>query len=374
MRLAILVAALAVAINLNSVDGFVTQRRQTFQSWTTAIRSSMEEYERQMQAASMGGSGVASSSLPQQQQQHTSPAAAAPASPAAASSSGGGSASSAASAMETLAASQTADVQRIAAAIGPDLVSNADASWTSETVDGNAATIDGRDAPGANGNISWLADTHVAGRLASLTIFNGPLTDVPHLLSQVSITGDGRLRLTLDFRPRAYGAYETRRADGSYPGPDELGREAFTYSGNRKDFDTKFGTPEVSAFVEGIASSLQDADAYSSQPPTDLDQMVHGPLYLDVVCPLTEANIQTIASARSQAVDYWLSWCMDRSHQHRPGAPINAQYVYDEKFRINAYQALLENYETMFGSAADAQKLAAADSGPLGEAYVGGGS
>ena len=296
----------------------------------------------------------------------------APPSPStAATSSGSGASSSTASAIDTLAASQTADVERIAAAIGSDLVSNAEASWTSETVGGNAATIDGREAPGSNGNVAWLASTVVESKLVSLTIFNGPLTDVPHLLSQVSITSDDQLRFTLDFRPRAYGAYEKRNADGTHPGPDELGREAFTYSGNRKDFDTKFGTPEVSAFVAGIASSLEDANAYSLQP-TELDQLIRGPLYLDEVCPLTEANLQTIAAARSQAADFWLSWCMDSSHEHRPGAPINSQYVYDEKFRINAYQALLENYKTMFG--ADGQKLAAADSGPLGEAYVGGGS
>lgn len=37
-----------------------------------------------------------------------------------------------------------------------------------------------------------------------------------------------------------------------------------------------------------------------------------------------------------------------------------------------AYQALLEDYKSMFGE--DGVKLAAAESGPLDEAYVGGGS
>ena len=39
---------------------------------------------------------------------------------------------------------------------------------------------------------------------------------------------------------------------------------------------------------------------------------------------------------------------------------------------VTAYQALLEDYKAMFGE--DGVKLAAAESGPLDEAYVGGGS
>ena len=363
---------------------------------TTAIASSMDEYERQL-AAAYGSAAPqpAAPAVPQQQdptqsfgappppaQSFGAPpapqsydalpvappqqpvAAAAPAAPVAASAAAGG--------FDAFIAAQAADVDAIAATIGPDLVSNPEASWSGEQIAGCVATIDGREAPGANGNVAWLANTQVTGKLASLTIFNGPLTDVPHLLSQVSVTDDGKLRFTLDFRPRAYGAYEMRKPDGSYPGPDELGREAFTFSGNRNEFDTKFGTPEVTAFVAGIASSLQDAVPTSLQPG-EVDQLIRGPLYLDETCAMTDANMQIIANARSQAAQYWLSWCMDDSHAHRPGAPINAQYVYDEKFRINSYQALREDYSNMFG-ATDGAKLAAADSGPLGEAYVGGGS
>ncbi|KAL3904132.1 MAG: hypothetical protein SGARI_005059, partial [Bacillariaceae sp.] len=238
----------------------------------------MDEYEKQMQAAvtqppkqeSAQSSSVVSPA-PAPVVTAAAPTASTPvAAPASASSGGGGS-------FSTLVEAQTADVHRIAAAIGPDLVSKDDACWTSadaHTVAGNPATIDGREAPGANGNVAWLANTEVQDKLASLTIFNGPLTDVPHLLSQVSVTSDGsKLRFTLDFRPRAYGAYEKRNADGTYPGPDELGREAFTYSGNRKDFDTKFGNPEVSGFVAGIPASLEAANAYSLQP-TEIDQLI----------------------------------------------------------------------------------------------------
>lgn len=61
--------------------------------------------------------------------------------------------------------------------------------------------------------------------MSSLTIFNGPLTDVPHLISRCAVSDDGSsLSFFLDFRPRAYGAYDLRDEDGNYPGPDTLVR------------------------------------------------------------------------------------------------------------------------------------------------------
>jgi len=286
---------------------------------------------------------------------------------------GGGGAASAESAIATLSTSQAASVDKIASTIGPDLELKPDLSWTAETVGGSAATLDGREAPGANGNVAWLANVNVDGTMSSLTIFNGPLTDVPHLLSRAVIVGGGRdsIRFTLDFRPRAYGAYEMRDSDGNYPGPDVLGRDAFTYSGNRNDFDGKFGNEEVVAFVEGLKGALEGG-VVNDSAPSELDSLTRGPLYIDITCPLTEGNVAAINNARSQAADYWLSWAMDGSHAHRPGAPVNSQYVYDSKYKINSYGALLEEYKELFGG--DGVKLAAAESGPLDEAYVGGGS
>jgi hypothetical protein len=81
--------------------------------------------------------------------------------------------------------------------------------------------------------VAWLSAVTVDSRLCGLQIFNGPLTDVPHIVSRAVLVNDSTIRFTLDFRPRAYGAYEMRRPDGSYPGPDELGRKSFEYSGAR---------------------------------------------------------------------------------------------------------------------------------------------
>lgn len=87
----------------------------------------------------------------------------------------------------------------------------------------------------------------------------------------------------------------------------------------------------------------------------------------------SENNVNTIILARETAANYWLGWALDPSHGHRPGAPVNSQYVYDSKYKINAYGALLDVYTGLYGQA-DGAQLAAADSGPLDEAYVGGGS
>lgn len=277
------------------------------------------------------------------------------------------------SAIADLASAQAASVDKIAAAIGPDLECKPELSWATGTVAGSAATIDGREAPGANGNVAWLANACVASKTSSLTIFNGPLTDVPHLLSRASVSSGGsHLRFTLDFRPRAYGAYELVNADGTYPGPETFGRDSFTYSGNRKEFDTKFGTDEVASFVQSLPSQLEDAVVLGGEA-NELDLLTRGPLFLDVACPLTDGNVAAIAAARTQAADYWLGWAMDQSHAHRPGAPVNSQYVYDTKYRQNAYGGLLAQYSADFGPE-DGAAFAAAESGPLDEAYVGGGS
>ena len=89
--------------------------------------------------------------------------------------------------------------------------------------------------------------------------------------------------------------------------------------------------------------------------------------------PATESNIATIVAARVTAANYWLQWAISDAYNHRPGAPINSQYVYDTKFKLRAYGALLRFYSTIFPES-DALQIASGESGPLDEAYVGGAS
>ncbi|KAG7374396.1 hypothetical protein IV203_013491 [Nitzschia inconspicua] len=273
-------------------------------------------------------------------------------------------------AIASLSSSQAATVQTIAAAI-PDLEVKPDFCWNGEAVAGSSATLDARDAPGP-ANIAWLSALSVDSKLVSLTIFNGPLTDVPHLVSRCVVINESTMRLTLDARPRSNGGWEMRREDGSYPGPDELGRQAFEFSGNRMDFEKKFGTEELKSFLSGLVSSLEGATPYIA-PASDLDKLTRGPLYTCLEMPVTDSNVAAVVAAREKMADIWLSWAKDPAHDHRPGAPVNTQYVYDTKFKQNAYGSLLEEYSALFGPQ-DGQRLAVGESGPLDEAYVGGGS
>jgi len=273
----------------------------------------------------------------------------------------------------TLDASQAVIVQSIASAI-PDLEAKNDLSWSGEPVAGSQCTLDARDAAGP-ANIAWLANVFIPGKLSSLTIFNGPLTDVPHLLSRCYLDEQkNQLELSLDFRPRAYGAYEMVDADGNYPSPEDIGRKAFEYSGARMDFFSKFATTELQSKLNDLSKSLQAATPSNIQP-SEVDLLTGSPLAISLTMPASDHNVQVVAQMRQLAAEEWLGWATDPSgtHGHRPGAPINTQYVYDAKFRQNAYLSLREYYSSVFGST-DGSELAAAESGPLDEGYVGGGS
>eukprot|EP00584_Thalassiosira_punctigera_P016655 CAMPEP_0172552688 /NCGR_PEP_ID=MMETSP1067-20121228/46894_1 /TAXON_ID=265564 ORGANISM="Thalassiosira punctigera, Strain Tpunct2005C2" /NCGR_SAMPLE_ID=MMETSP1067 /ASSEMBLY_ACC=CAM_ASM_000444 /LENGTH=411 /DNA_ID=CAMNT_0013340731 /DNA_START=79 /DNA_END=1317 /DNA_ORIENTATION=+ len=283
----------------------------------------------------------------------------------------------AASAIAALEASQTLTVANIASSI-PDLTLKPDASHSPSTSDftvaGHPVKLDASDAPGP-ANVAWLSDLCIDSTLSSLTIYNGPLSDVPHLISRCAVTDDA-LNFFLDFRPRAYGAYDLRDADGNYPGPEALGRQAFEYSGSRRDFDTKFGTEDVVDFFGDIMDKFEGAaknPGLGDEELPELEKLTRGPMAIDVTMPLSANNVETIVSAREKAASLWLEWAKDPSHAHRPGAPINSQYVYDSKYKINAYGVLLDVYVKLFGQS-EGESLAAADSGPIDEAYVGGGS
>ena len=275
----------------------------------------------------------------------------------------------------SLIASQETAVESIAAAI-PSLEVKPDLSWQSGEVIGTSpCTLDARDAPGP-ANVAWLANVQIPGLLSSLTIFNGPLTDIPHLLSRCYYNAaQNTIQLALDFQPRAYGAYETIDAHGNYPGPEELGRKAFEYSGARMDFNNKFANPNNLQTTWTELTRQLDGAVPTSIQPTELDLLTGSPMALSLTVPVTPSNVQIMIQLRQLAVETWLGWVTDPSgtNNHRPGAPINSQYVYDAKFRQNAYLALREYYTQILG-AADGASLAAAESGPLDEAYVGGGS
>jgi hypothetical protein len=192
--------------------------------------------------------------------------------------------------ISALQVSQTQIVEKIKLSI-PDLAVKPDLSVTSGefTISGNSVTLNAYDAPGP-ANVAWMSDLSIDNTMSSLTIFNGPLTNVPHLISRCVVTNNGEsLHFFLDFRPRAYGAYDLRDANGNYPGPDTLGRKSFEYSGARKEFESKFGTEDVVKFYGDIMSQLEGAvenPGLGDDRLPELEKLTRGPLALDVTMPL----------------------------------------------------------------------------------------
>ena len=277
-------------------------------------------------------------------------------------------AASAADAFEAFERGQAATVAAVLTAI-PDLGAKTDQSWLSEdkvTIAGKPALLGAYDAPGP-ANVAWISALGVESALSSLTVFNGPLTDVPHLVSRAVLTEDA-IDLLIDWRPRAYLAYETRDPEtGEFPPP--ASREAFMQGSGRKTFAEKFFTAELEAWV--ISTTFDGA--VPNVDVSSLEALSRGPLTIDVKMPLTDENIAAVVAARAHAADLWLSWALDTAHKLQPGMKVTSTYAYDTKMRANLYGAGLGTFTQLYGESEGAA-LAAADAGPLDEAYVGGAS
>ncbi|KAJ1457295.1 hypothetical protein M885DRAFT_515244 [Pelagophyceae sp. CCMP2097] len=256
-------------------------------------------------------------------------------------------------------------VAKISAAL--PIEAKADVSWLSGdgiSIGGKAATVLAYDAPGP-ANVAWLASTHVQGTLSALTIFNGPLTDVPHLALRAAIV-DGSIDLRVDWRPRAYGAYETAKADGEFPDP--ASREAFAHSGFRTKFAKAYFTDAVKERISAWAHKVDSP----TPAPRDLED-ASGPLKLALRLPLNDLNVAAVITAQQLAAEVWLEWALDSKHVLPPGMKVTSTYAYDTKLRARLYGSSLALYQGLFGTE-DGAKLAAADAGPLDEGYVGGAS
>ncbi len=118
---------------------------------------------------------------------------------------------------------------------------------------------------------------------------------------------------------------------------DTLGRKAFEYSGARKDYDTKFGTEELISLLNESVAKLEGVTTnpgLGDEGLGELEKITRGPLAVDISMPLTSANVDTIIDLREKVASMWLGWATDDSHTHKPGAPVNSQYVYDTKYKV----------------------------------------
>lgn len=87
--------------------------------------------------------------------------------------------------------------------------------------------------------------------------------------------------------------------------------------------------------------------------------------------PADDASVALCARACAEAADIWLRW-MDETPPLPAGMKVTSTYAYDTKMRAQLFGVLAGFYTGLLGD--KGRDLAAADAGPLDEAYVGGAS
>jgi len=279
--------------------------------------------------------------------------------------------------VETVIAWQPAALSKVAEALQltPKEDYAADCGYDAFSIGDAAGSITSFEGPGAP-NVAWCSGLLLKGgdtARSALTAFCGPLTDVPHLVASAGVS-DGGIDLYIDWRPRADAAYDPAFATlENYPEPTD--RNMFAQGSNRKDFAAAFYTEDAAAWRAELLA-LDGASANEPLSAAAMATLSGGPLLIDMRLPLTEAAAAAASDACAAAVDRWLGWMTSAGEMKRElaaGAKQTATYARDTKVRANHYGFLLKRYTAAYGEAVGAS-LAAADAGPLDEAYVGGAS
>ena len=244
----------------------------------------------------------------------------------------------------------------------------ADYGFDSFTLEGKPGTIKSYEGVGSP-NVAWASGLLVDGHRAGITVFCGPLTDVPHLVVSIAADDSG-IDLYIDFRTRCDAAYDPALATlEDYPDPTD--RDMFAQGSNRKDLKEAFYTEEVEAWRSGLLALGTPNPLLSAEQTATISA---SPCLVDVRLPLSAAP--AAADACTAAVDRWLGWMTSAGEMGRElpaGAKQTATYTRDTKVRANHFGFLLGRYMSAYGDALG-KDLASADAGPLDEAYVGGGS
>ena len=180
-----------------------------------------------------------------------------------------------------------------------------------------------------------------------------------------------RRHRSLDRLPATLGGGEYDGRDPE-PYPDPETREAFTESGERKDYAGAYYTEDAFAWRAALME-LGENTPLSAERRWRAPRP--GPLYLDLKLPATEEAAAAAAAACEAAIERWTGWMSGSTENGRDlpaGARQTKVYDRDTKVRQAAYGGLLAKYTARFGD--DGKGLAAADAGPMDEAYVGGAS
>lgn len=231
--------------------------------------------------------------------------------------------------------------------------------------DGSAGSVSSYELSGKAANVAWCSGLLMSGTVCrgSVTAWCGPLTDVPHLTAASGVSNGG-IDLLIDFKVRAECGYTP---SGQYEEPQS--REAFAQGSNRKDFAQAFFTDDVVAWRASLLS-LPGAEV-STLRAEQMQLVGASPVRICLRLPLTASAASAASAACDKAVDLWLGWAVGAVTGPRAlgaGAKQTSTYARDTKLRANAYGELLGIYTSLVGDAG--KDLAAADAGPLDEAYV----
>mmetsp|Transcript_22037 Transcript_22037/g.48044 ORF Transcript_22037/g.48044 Transcript_22037/m.48044 type:complete len:236 (-) Transcript_22037:171-878(-) len=231
-----------------------------------------------------------------------------------------------------------------------------------------SGTIKAFDAPGKT-NVAWCSGLEISDgqsrSMSRITAWCGPLTDVPHFVASAGVSNGG-LDLYIDFRPRADAGYEKANPDGTYPEPDT--REAFMQSGVRMEFAEKFFTPDAVAWFQSVCNTPGASPSNEGLPAEAA--VLQGPLTVNLRLPLDSVGVSAASEACANAADRWIQWMQTTEELNR--LKVTSTYARDTKMRAVLFSADADELTAKFG--AEGRELAAADAGPLDEAYVGGAS
>lgn len=215
-------------------------------------------------------------------------------------------------------------------------------------------------------NVAWASAFDVGDgngfSESMLSMWLGPLIAVPHMRTRVAVR-EGGVDLSIDFFPRADGAYETQLPDGSFPEP--ASREAFAHAAVRREQDELFFTAEVRAWEEAVRA-LPGAMALAE------DELARsagcaGPVSLGLRLP--PDGVKAACNACADAARFWLAWVL--------AAPQLGQvksmqtFAHDCKVRARVAADTAERFECAFGAEAG-RTLARMDAGPVDLADRGG--
>jgi len=177
----------------------------------------------------------------------------------------------------------------------------------------------------------------------TINCWMGPAYSIPHMLLTFSSTGS-------DYS--VYADYVTR-------GPTPIGTD-------QNMIDNFYGQ-DVTNWYDKSASKGKVLP-----PPVSFSaRLLQSPIALSV----SNLSLQDMESIATEHLDRWLSWIADKEGkgkqvESRSRGGMNSR---DDKLRQYAYKSSVSYYSKLLGSAVS-QRLGAAATGPISEAYVGGGS